>query len=161
MLPAQRINRFLIRLINKLMRPYPSPAYHFLVNWGGVSTGFTEISGLSIESEVIEYREGNSPEFSTVKMPGIRKYSNVILMRGIVANDNDFFLWINTIQGSQVQRRDVTISLLNANHEPLRTWKLRNAWPCKVQASDLKADGNEIAIETIELAHEGLSIETT
>lgn len=113
-----------------------------------------------MESEVIEYREGNSPQFSTVKMPGIRKYSNVILKRGIVASDNDFFLWANTIQGGQVERRDVSISLLNTNHEPVRTWKLKSAWPCKIQTSDLKASGNEVAIETIELAHEGLVIET-
>lgn len=160
MLPAQRIHRFFTRLIILFMRPLPLPTYHFLVNWGGVSTGFTEVSGLSMESEVIEYREGNSPQFSTVKMPGIRKYSNVTLKRGIVANDNDFFQWANTVESGQVERRDVTISLLNANHEPVRTWKLKNAWPCKIQASDLKANGNEVAMETIELAHEGLTIET-
>ncbi len=139
MLQLQRIKRFFTCLINKLMGQYPLPAYHFHVNWGGVSTGFTEISGLAIESEVIEYREGASPQFSTVKMPGIGKFSNVILKRGIIPNDNDFFNWMNTIQSGQVERRDVTISLLNANHEPVRTWKLRNAWPCKIQTSDLKA----------------------
>ena len=142
------------------MRPHPLPAYHFLVNWGGASLGFTEISGLSMETEVIEYREGSSPQNSTIKMPGLQKFGNVVLKRGIVANDNDFFLWANTAQGGQVERRDVTISLLNANHEPVRTWKLKSAWPCKIQAGDLKAQGNEVAIETIELVHEGLTIET-
>jgi len=143
------------------MHSYPSPSYHFLVNWGGTNTGFSEVSGLSIEAEVVEYREGSSPEFSTVKMPGLRKFSNVVLKRGIVAGDNEFFLWMNTIQGGQVQRRNITINLLNERHETIRVWKLHNAWPCKIQSSDLKATANDIAIETIGLAHEGLSIEST
>jgi phage tail-like protein len=142
------------------MGTYPLPAYHFTVEWGGTRTGFTEVSGLSIENEVIEYREGGSPEYSTIKMPGLRKYSNIILKRGIVKNDNDFFNWMNTINSNQVERRDVVISLLNENHEPIRVWKVRNAWPCKIYSPDLKANGNEVAIETIELAHEGLSIES-
>ena len=142
------------------MRPHSLPAFHFLVNWGGASSGFTEISGLSMETEVIEYREGSSPQNNTIKMPGLQKFGNVVLKRGIVANDNDFFLWAQAIQSGQTDRRDVTISLLNANHEPVRVWKLRNAWPCKVQAADLKAQSNEVAIETIELVHEGLTIET-
>lgn len=160
MLQAQRIHRLITRLINRYMKRYPLPSFHFHVEWGGLPTGFIEISGLGMESEVIEYREGNSPQDSAIKMPGIRKYSNVILKRGIVAKDNDFFNWMNSIQTGQVERRNVSISLLNENHEPIRVWKLRNAWPCKIQTSDLRAQGNEIAIETIELTHEGLSIET-
>ncbi len=165
MLPRQHIKRlalslFALTIIKKLMRPYPLPAYHFLVDWGGASSGFTEVSGLSMETEVIEYREGSSPQNSTIKMPGLQKFGNVVLKRGIVANDNDFFLWAQAVQSGQTARRDVTIRLLNANHEPVRTWKLKNAWPCKVQAGDLKAQANEVAIETIELVHEGLSIES-
>lgn len=114
-----------------------------------------------MEVEVIEYREGNSPQFNTIKMPGIRKYGNVVLKRGIVAQDNDFFLWMNTVQGGQVERRDITVSLLDERHEPTRVWKLHNAWPCKITASDLRADANAIAIESIELVHEGITIETT
>jgi len=93
-------------------------------------------------------------------MPGQVKYSNVTLKRGIIKGDNDFFNWINTVQLNQVERRDISIKLLNEAHEPVRIWKLKNAWPCKVSAVDLKADGNEVAIETIELVHEGLVIET-
>ena len=63
-----------------------------------------------------------------------------------------------TINLNKVERRDITISLLNEKHEPVITWRVHNAFPVKVQASDLKADGNEVAIETLELAHEGLDI---
>jgi phage tail-like protein len=166
MLPKQHIKHFALSLaalllIKKFMHPHPLPAFHFLVNWGGASSGFTEISGLSIEAEVIEYREGSSPQNNTIKMPGLQKFSNVTLKRGIVASDNDFFNWMNTVLSGQVERRDVTISLLNERREPVRVWKLRNAWPCKVQAGDLNASGNEVAVEIIELAHEGLTIEAS
>jgi phage tail-like protein len=58
---------------------------------------------------------------------------------------------------NKVERRDVIISLLNETHSPVMSWKAKNTFPVKIQASDLKADGNEVAIETLELAHEGLS----
>ena len=73
--------------------------------------------------------------------------------------DNAFFQWWNTVSLNQLERRDVTISLLNEAHEPTMVWKISNAWPAKITGTDMKADGNEIAIETIELAHEGLSIQ--
>jgi len=67
---------------------------------------------------------------------------------------------MNTANSNQVERRDVIISLLNENHESLRVWKVRNAWRCKIYSPHLRANGNEVAIKTIELAHEGLSIES-
>ena len=142
------------------MGTYPSSAYHFKVDWGGSSVGFTEVSGLTIENEVVEYHDGSMPNSSAIKMPGIRKFTNITLKRGIVKGDNDFFNWMNTIQHNAVERRDVVISLLNENHQPIRVWKVKNAWPCKLESPDLKASGNEVAIETLELAHEGLSIES-
>lgn len=141
------------------MGKYPLPVSHFIVEWGGNSVGFTEVTGLSMEHEVIEYREGNSPDFSATKMPGLRKFGNITLKRGIIQNDNDFFNWFNTISLNQVQRRDVSIKLLNEAHEPIRVWRIKNAWPCKISSADLKADGNEVAIETLELAHEGITID--
>lgn len=137
---------------------YPLPKFHFLVQWGGKRVGFSEVTGLDIQVEVIEYREGTSPDFSKIKMPGFKKYSNIVLKRGSVGDDKDFYTWINTVNLNTVERRDLIISLLNENHEPVLSWKVINAFPVKVQASDLKADGNEVAIETLELAHEGLNI---
>jgi phage tail-like protein len=143
------------------MANYPLPKFHFTVNWGGTRIGFTEVTGLDTSIDVIEYRDGASPEYQKQKMPGLHKFSNITLKRGTFAHDNDYYNWINTVQLNTIERRDVIISLLNENHEPVMNWKIKNAWPVKVQSSDLKADGNEVAIETLEIAHEGLVIETT
>ena len=139
---------------------YPLPKFHFSVEWGGTRIGFTEASGLDTETEAIEYREGSSPEYSKVKMPGMQKYSNVTLKRGTFTGDNDFFDWWKTTRTlGTPERRDIIVSLLNESHTPVFVWKIKNAFPTKVQATDLKADGNEVAIETLELAHEGIEIE--
>jgi phage tail-like protein len=141
------------------MESYPLPKFHFQVEWGGANIGFTEVSGLDVETEVIEYRAGSDLEYVKTKMPGMQKFSNVTLKRGTFAADNQFFDWWNTVALNTIERRDVTISLLNENHEPVVVWKVKNAWPVKVQSTDLKSDGNEVAIETVELAHEGLVIQ--
>lgn len=141
------------------MANYPLPKFHFRVEWGGSKISFTEVTGLNIENEMIEYREGSSPEYHKIKMPGLQKYGNITLKRGMFNGDNEFFSWLNTVSLSKIERRDVIISLLNENHEPVFVWKIKNAWPTKVAAPDLKSDANEVAIETVELAHEGLMIE--
>jgi phage tail-like protein len=141
------------------MAEYPIPKFHFQVEWGGSRIGFTEVTGLDITTEVIEYRDGASPEYSKIKMPGQRKFSNITLKRGSFKADNQFFLWFNTVSLNTIERRNLTISLLNESHEPVIVWKIKNAWPTKITPTDLKADGNEIAIESIELAHEGLTIQ--
>lgn len=140
------------------MASYPLPKFHFIVQWGGERVGFTEVTGLDIQVEPIEYREGSSPEYSKIKMPGMLKYSNITLKRGSIVADSDFYKWINTTSLNTVERRDIIISLLNEEHSPVISWKAKNAFAIKVQASDLKSDGNEVAIETLELAHEGLNI---
>lgn len=141
---------------------YPLPKFHFLLEWGGTRVGFTEVSGLDFETEVIEYREGSSPTYNKTKQPGLTKYSNITLKRGTFLGDFEFFeQWKKTFmfqEGKEKFRRDVTIKLLNEEHQPIISWTLSKAWPSKIQSTDLKADANEVAIETMELVHEGLSI---
>lgn len=141
------------------MANYPLPKFHFQVEWGGANIGFTEVSGLDVQTDPIEYRDGSSPEYIKTKMPGMQKFSNITMKRGTFKGDNDFYAWWNTVALNTIERRNVTISLLNENHEPVVVWKVKNAWPIKVQSTDLKADGNEVAIESIELVHEGLVIQ--
>jgi len=138
---------------------YPLPVFHFTVQWGGTRIGFSEVSGLTQENQAIEYRDGSFPEYSSIKMPGLRKFSNVTLKRGIVKADNDFFKWLSTVKLNKVERRDVVVSLLDENHTPVMTWKIQNAFPVKVEGPGLKASGNEVAIESIEIAHEGLELQ--
>ncbi len=135
---------------------YPLVKFHFQVEWGGTKLGFTEVSGLDVETEVVEYRHGASPEYSKTKMPGMQKYSNITLKRGTFAADNEYFIWWNSVKLNTIERRDITISLLNEEHAPVIVWKVKNAWPTKVQSTDLKADGSEVAIESIEIVHEGI-----
>jgi len=141
------------------MEEYPLPKFHFQVEWGGTRLGFTEVSGLDVETEVIEYREGISPEYSKLKIPGMQKYANVTMKRGVIATDNEFFNLWNTVALNTIERRDITISLLNEAHEPTMVWKLKNAWVTKVVSTDLKADGNETAIESMEWAYDSMSIQ--
>lgn len=141
------------------MNEYPLSKFYFQVDWGGTQIGFHEVSGLDIEVEVIEYRQGASPEFSKIKMPGMKKFSNITLKRGSFNGDNEYFSWLNTIQLNTVERRTITISLLDEEGNPAITWKVNKAFPVKLASTDLKAEGNEVAIETLEIAHEGLVIE--
>src|SRR5690349_10337564 len=140
-------------------KEYPLPVFHFTVEWGGKRIGFSEVSGLTQENQAIEYRDGSFPEFSSIKMPGIRKFSNVTLKRGIIPADNDFFEWLNSIKMHTAKRRTLIISLLNEEHQPVMVWKVINAFPVKLDGPGLKAAGNEVAIESIELAHEGLELQ--
>jgi len=141
------------------MANYPLVKFHFQVDWGGTKIGFTEVSGLDVETEVVEYREGSSPEYSKIKMPGMQKFSNITLKRGTFKSDNEFYQWWNTVKLNTIERRDITIKLLNEEHDPVVVWKVKNAWPSKIQSTDLKADGNEVAIESMEIVHEGLTIQ--
>lgn len=146
---------------------YPIPKFHFQVEWGpNLRMGFTEVSGLDFETEVIEYREGTNKTYNKTKQPGLTKYADITLKRGTFEGDFDFFKqWKETYffqEGNRTGsrfRRDITIKLLNENHEPIITWQVLNAWPSKVQSTDLKADANEVAIETMTIVHEGLKIQ--
>ncbi|HYO23055.1 MAG TPA: phage tail protein [Flavisolibacter sp.] len=137
---------------------YPLSKYHFRVEWGGQQVGFSEVSGLSMEVAVVEYRDGASPVQHAIKMPGQTKFSNLVLRRGIQKNDQEFFNWIKTVRFNSVERRDLVVSLLNESHEPVVSWRVRNAWPCKYEVAALNAAGNDVLIETLELAHEGFEI---
>ena len=137
---------------------YPIPVFHFDVAWGDSHLGFSEVSGLTQENQAIEYRDGSFREYSSIKMPGLRKFSNVTLKRGIVKGNNQFFQWLSTVKLNTVERRDLVISLLNEDHQPVMVWNVMRAFPVKVEGPQLKATGNEVAIESIELAHEGLEL---
>lgn len=140
---------------------YPLPSFHFEVRWSNEdkdAVPFSEVSGLSVESQVIEYREGNSKVYSTIKMPGLKKYGNVTLKRGAMAKDNSLFDWWNKAQLNKIERKNVVINLLDELHEPVITWTLQNAFPVKVDNANYKSTSNEVLIESIELAHEGLTL---
>jgi phage tail-like protein len=137
---------------------WPLPKFHFKVMWNDVQMSFQEVSGLDAQSEEIKYRAGDSSVFSVVKMPGLIKYGNVTMKKGIFKGDNKFWEWFKKIKMNTIERTMVTISLLDEEGSETMVWTLKNAWPTKVTGTDLKAEGNEVAIESIEIVHEGLEI---
>lgn len=142
-----------------MAQEYPIPRFHFQVDWGGAKMSFTEVTGLVMEREKIEYRHSDSKDFSKISMPGMVKNSNITLKRGKFENDFDFNSWIEEVANERVdKRRDVTIRLLNEKHAPVAAWTAARCFPVKITAPDLKSDANEIAVESIELAHEGLKL---
>jgi phage tail-like protein len=138
---------------------WPMPKFYFKVVMNSTEISFQEVSGLDTESQPIEYRHGNNPLFSTIKMPGIAKYGKVTMKKGVFISDNKFWEWYNQIKINTIKKEAVIISLLDETGNPTMTWTLTNAFPTKITAADIKTDGNEVAIETIEISHEGLTIE--
>lgn len=138
---------------------WPLPAFRFEVKWGTAVMHFEEVSGLDAEARPIEYRHGDSPRFSTVKMPGVRKFGDVTLKKGtFVGGDDKLQDWISGIKLNTVERKALTISLQGESGQPTMTWTLANAYPTKITSTDLKAAGNEVAVETLVVSHEGLSV---
>jgi phage tail-like protein len=137
---------------------WPLPKFHFQVKWDSEVLSFQEVSGLDIEAQPIEYRHGDSPQFSTIKMPGIRNFGNITMKKGVFKSDNKFWDWFNQIKMNTIKRIPLTISLLDEEGSPTMVWSIANAWPTKITGTDLKSDGNEASIESIEIAHEGVTI---
>ena len=139
---------------------WPLPKFYFTVNLGSQdkTVSFQEVSGLDTETQPIEYRHGDNKLFSTIKMPGISKTGNVTLKKGIFVNDNNFWKWYDAIKMNVIKRETVVIQLLDESAKPTMTWTLSNAWPTKITGTDMKSDANEVAVETLELVHEGLTI---
>jgi len=142
-----------------MAQEYPLPRFHFQVDWGGAKISFTEVTGLVMEREKIEYRHSDSKDFNKISMPGMVKNSNITLKRGKFDGDFDYNAWMEEVANDRVEgRRDVVIRLLNEKHEPVAAWLATRCFPVKVTAPDFKSDANEVAIESIEIAHEGLKL---
>ncbi len=137
---------------------WPMPKFYFQVKWDSEVMSFQEVSGLDIQSEEIKYRHGDSPEFAVIKMPGMKKVGNITMKKGVFKSDNKFWDWFKQIKMNTIKRLPVTISLLDEAGSATMVWTLTNAWPTKITGTDLKSEGNEVAIETIEIVHEGLTI---
>ena len=136
----------------------PYKKFNFLVEIDGVQVaGFSECSGLSTETDVIEYREGNE-RGGVRKLPGLTKYTNIVLKRGF-SRSRELWNWRKVVIDGGVERRSGAIILLGENHAPVARFQFREGWPAKWEGPSLNAKSSEIAIETLEIAHEGLEVE--
>jgi phage tail-like protein len=139
---------------------WPLPKFYFSVDIGNFTDlPFQEVSGLDVEADVIEYRHGNSPNAGVIKMPGLKKHGDITLKKGVFADDNKFFEWINAIAFNTYERMTVVVRLLDETAAPRMTWTLTNAFPKQITPTDLNSTASEAAIETIILSHEGLKAE--
>ncbi len=137
---------------------WPLVKFAFSVKIGDTEGLFQEVTGLSSETQQIEYRHGNSPIHSTVKMPGIQKYGNITLKKGLFKDDKKMWDLYKLIKMNTFERKTITISLLDEAKAVAMSWSLINAFPVKMTVTDMKSDANEAAVESMELAHEGLTI---
>jgi phage tail-like protein len=139
-------------------RKDPLTSHSFLVEIDGVASAFfKEATRFGFESEVIEFRELGNP-LSSHKLPGRVTFSNVTLKRGLTTS-LDLWNWRQAVVDGNVQRHDVTITLLDGTGKPLRSLRLREAWPMKWEMSELDASKNDVVIESITLCHEGFEIQ--
>ena len=143
---------------------YPPVGFHFSVSFDpGMSPQnadgyFQSVSGLNIEVETEKLKEGGENRYEHT-LPVRTKYPNLILKRGMLIN-SDLIKWCtDTFQTMEVSPIDLIVSLLNENHEPLKSWKVKHAWPVKWNVSDLNAEENKLVIETIELSYHYFTIE--
>ncbi len=133
----------------------PFASFNFKLEIEGITVaGFSEVTGLNQESNVIDYREGQEP-ITPRKLPGLNKFGNITLKRGI-SPDLSVYNWRKTVTDGDIERRNASIVLHNEKHEEVVRWNLINAWPSKYMGPDLKANANEVAIESVELTHEGV-----
>jgi len=137
---------------------YPLPRFHFRVTFDSTVINCNEVTGLNTTLDVIEYRDGASVEFSTQKMSGLRKFGDIVVKKGVFQDHTEYWDWYNAVQMNDPVRKSITIELLDEQHAAIMTWVLKNAWPSKVENPDLKSDASEVAVETITIVHEGLSL---
>jgi phage tail-like protein len=136
----------------------PLTSFNFILDIQGMRAGFSEIGGLSTETDIVEYREGNE-DITMRKLPGKRKYANLSLKRGFTPNGKDLWEWRKKVIEGKTQRLSGTITLLNEARQPTLVWKFYEAWPSKWAGPAFNAKNNDVAIEEMELAVEGLELE--
>ena len=137
----------------------PVPAFNFRVEMQGIDVAaFSEVSGLTAEGDAIEYREGTDMRNTVRKLAGLRKYTNIQLKRGYTQNDL-LWNWYADIAAGTIERRPVAIVLMDEAHQDVLRWNVEEAWINKIEGPALKASGNEVAVEMVELCHEGITLE--
>jgi len=136
----------------------PYANFNFLVQIDGVTkAGFQEVSGLSIDVSVMEYRDGTDIPLSVRKFPGLVRYSPIVLKRGLT-QDASLWNWFQTVLNGNVQRADGSIVLLDPARNSVLRWNFVRGWPSKWEGPHLDGKTNEVAIETLVIEHEGITL---
>lgn len=145
-------------------RDDPYGGYNFEVLINGISDdgtavkgSFAEASGLEVEIQPIEYRNG-AEDITVRKIPGLKKFPNLVLKRGILG-DVALWNWIQEAMDGRVRRTEGSVVLLDENKKEVMRWSFTRGWPCKWTGPGLNAKNNEIGMETLEICHEGLQLD--
>lgn len=134
---------------------YPHGRFRYKVEIDGLDAGgFSEVTGFGVSIDVMEYREGDMVQ-TPMKIPGLKKYGNITLKQGL-ADSMVLYDWIIAGVDGAVDRKTITITLLDEEEAPAASWQVINAWPMKYSAPDFNATSSEVAIESLEIAHEGM-----
>jgi phage tail-like protein len=134
------------------------PSFRFYLEVANVLEAvFTEVSGLQTEMETVGIEEGGINGF-TRRVPGRVKVSNLTLKRGMTRS-NDFIKWFMSTRPGSVDRRNISLVLYDVKGEKIASWHFQNAYPVKWVGPQFTSDGNAVAVETVELAHEGMTVE--
>jgi len=137
----------------------PFRTFNFRVEIDGLTVGsFSEVSGLNAEGDSVDYREGTDLRNNVRKLPGLRKFPNIVMKRGYTEND-ELWEWYTNILNGVPDRRNGSIILMNESHQDVLRWNFENGWINKIEGPMMKASGNEVAMESMEIIHEGISIE--
>jgi phage tail-like protein len=137
----------------------PFRGFNFSVEIDGIAAmSFTEVGGLTADGDPVDYREGTDPTNNVRKLIGLRKFVPITFKRGYIPDDS-LWRWYQRIANGENDRRNGSIVLMNEAHKPVMRWNFENAWPNKVEGPGLNSSGNQVAIEAMELCHEGLSLE--
>jgi phage tail-like protein len=141
------------------LRRDPYGAYQFLVEIDGlIVAGFSEVSGLAVETEVLEYREGGVNDHMHRLAGPVRHPGNIVLRRGLTAA-TDLWSWHQDIAAGKITRRHGAIVLLNGLL-PAWRWNFRDAYPARWTGPELRAGGSAVALESLEIAHEGITTDS-
>jgi len=138
-----------------MTRQDPYRQFRFRVEIGDIKLGFSECTFADTTTDSVEYREGDElPVFR--KLSGLTKYGNITLKWGIIDN-MDLFNWRQQIieKGAENNRKDMSIILIDEAGADKARWEITRAWPSKYDPVDFNAKGNEVAVETLEIVHEG------
>lgn len=136
---------------------FPYRNFRFRLEIDGLDAGsFSEVSGFDATFDVVEYRAGDDPAITPTKLPGLIKYGNITLKWG-AAETMVLYDWLIDISEGTIEKKTVTLTALDEEGSPAASWRCINAWPVKYTAPDFNGTSSEVAVESIELAHEGLT----
>lgn len=139
-------------------RDDPYQHFNFLVEIDNITrAGFMECSGLTTDTDAIDYREGADLTLNVRKLSGLRKYTNIVLKRGYT-KDKSLWDWRKKIINGVMDRRSVDIILLDEARNEVLRWRVHEAWIAKWDSGTFNAKANDVAVETAELVHEGLEM---